>query len=504
MDFILIDRDTASSTRDALAHIRLETLDIYNRLHSIAEDVLLVNFIHENYPDLPILPNLRCGAWYTDPHIAEGSPAYFKSTDGHFGSWGFNLRRPNLHLLSLLASHPGFILVDSTRAGKRIPDALSKTVPIWCAVINRAILKIYPELASDKWDTMLYTPPQVVSPQEHAQIEKRLDEWANALANSSYDIPRLNHPLRPLWITPANSRLPTLPTNNSEARMFSPVICLSASKQVHDGLERRGAGYTYVQGSGDDHEMWGKGLTPKLFWDHQDELLGAPHSKLDALVEKIVTASSDIQAPITWVTLPTPIEKVAGRLCICANADLPDPWPSYLPGSDDSERAAAYIQISPSPEATTTSHLHADHDSKHLIIDAAEGKRGQYQYLQTVLPLALPFMETHLRAGSRICISCETGKDMSVGVALAALQSFWDGDGVCILDTAVSAPSKESIKTRLQWIIASRPQANPSRATLKRTNEFLLTPAAFGRPIPIGERRQPSEIYASAVTSIYA
>lgn len=55
MDFILIDRDTASSTRDALAHIRLETLDIYNRLHSIAEDVLLVNFIHENYPDLPIL-----------------------------------------------------------------------------------------------------------------------------------------------------------------------------------------------------------------------------------------------------------------------------------------------------------------------------------------------------------------------------------------------------------------------------------------------------------------
>jgi tRNA A64-2'-O-ribosylphosphate transferase len=30
------------------------------------------------------------------------------------------------------------VLVDSTRRGKRMPDALSKTVPIWCAVINLA------------------------------------------------------------------------------------------------------------------------------------------------------------------------------------------------------------------------------------------------------------------------------------------------------------------------------------------------------------------------------
>src|SRR5712672_3278511 len=99
--------------------------------------------------------------------------AYFKSTDGHHGNWFFNLPRPNIHLLSVTASHGGYvvmtsllflcikkrtkkkpsknvslcvfcssrlILVDSTRAGKRIPDALSKTVPIWCAVINRAIL----------------------------------------------------------------------------------------------------------------------------------------------------------------------------------------------------------------------------------------------------------------------------------------------------------------------------------------------------------------------------
>ena len=77
------------------------------------------------------------------------------------------------------------ILIDSTRSGKRMPDALSKTVPMWCAVINRALLIRYPDLKFNElspWDTQLYVPPAVVSAQEHHQIEQRLDSWAKALA----------------------------------------------------------------------------------------------------------------------------------------------------------------------------------------------------------------------------------------------------------------------------------------------------------------------------------
>lgn len=78
------------------------------------------------------------------------------------------------------------ILVDSTRSGKRIPDALSKTVPIWCAVMNRAMIILHPEITNttplNKWDTALYTPPGSVSIQEHHHIEQRLDSWANSLA----------------------------------------------------------------------------------------------------------------------------------------------------------------------------------------------------------------------------------------------------------------------------------------------------------------------------------
>jgi tRNA A64-2'-O-ribosylphosphate transferase len=35
--------------------------------------------------------------------------------------------------------------------------------------------------------------------------------------------------------------------------------------------------------------------------------------------------------------------------------------------------------------------------------------------------------------------------------------------------------TKQTIRTRLEWIIASCPRANPSRTTLKRVNELLLT-----------------------------
>lgn len=33
----------------------------------------------------------------------------------------------------------GCIIVDSTRRGKRFPDSMSKTIPIWCCVLNRAV-----------------------------------------------------------------------------------------------------------------------------------------------------------------------------------------------------------------------------------------------------------------------------------------------------------------------------------------------------------------------------
>lgn len=69
------------------------------------------------------------------------------------------------------------IIVDSTRRGKRIPDSLSKTIPIWCSTFNRAIAKHI----NLSWDTSFHSLPSAVSRSEHAQIEARIDEFAQRL-----------------------------------------------------------------------------------------------------------------------------------------------------------------------------------------------------------------------------------------------------------------------------------------------------------------------------------
>ena len=157
-----------------------------------------------------------------------------------------------------------------------MPDSFSKTVPIWCAVINRALklrsLAPSRTACTQEWDTQLHTAPQSVSKSEHSQIEEKLDAWAKALAvscffivntgclffiftyvqDSSYELPCLMKPIRPIWITPATTSFPEL----GPQLPFYPVICVSASKLVEEGLDRRREGYSYVQGSGDDHEHW--------------------------------------------------------------------------------------------------------------------------------------------------------------------------------------------------------------------------------------------------------
>ncbi|KAF9048646.1 tRNA A64-2'-O-ribosylphosphate transferase [Panaeolus papilionaceus] len=430
----------------------------------------------EEYPELPLLPNLRCGAWYSDPEIATNIPAYFKSTDGHNNNWSFNLRRSNLHLISFIIKHQGFILVDSTRSGKRIPDALSKTVPIWCSVINRAMKIRYPDIQPDikGWNTNLYTPPNVVSMQEHHQIELRLDGWAKALADSSFDLPRLPCPLRPLWITPATSTFPNIP-KNIDPPPFLPVICVSASKQIGQGIERRNSGYSYIQGSGDDHELWGMGLTPTVFWKHRTELIETPREDLPSLVEHLLSIEKSWPQNSGSACKSSPIEKIHGRIRITTVSDV-------RPPAHDETSGLQYAELILSPRKD----LEICETPNRRYLQALEGKKGQTNFLQSIIPQSMAFIERMLVKGANVSIACDTGKDLSVGVALVALQRFFDDHGNLALKAGNRGATKQSIRTRLEWIIASRPEANPSRNTLKRVNEYLLTPASFySNPEPI-------------------
>ncbi|KAF9448279.1 initiator tRNA phosphoribosyl transferase [Macrolepiota fuliginosa MF-IS2] len=518
MTDLSVSFNASQAGHEALAALRRESLDIYNRLHSIQEDTGFVNHVHGHYPNLPFLPNLRCGAWYTDPAFANDTPAYFKSTDGHTGNWSFNLRRANLHLLALIAEKRGIVLVDSTRAGKRMPDALSKTVPIWCTVVNRAILirrhrgTSYDHVSD--WDTQLYVPPGVVSAQEHDQIVKKIGGWANALADSSFDLPLdLPAPLRPLWITPSTTTFPVL-NINSESPSFLPIVCLSASKRVEAGTERRVAGYAYVQGSGDDHELWGMGLTPQLFWKHRPKLISSPRNELENLIKQILLPSSSPSAsPHIFPKMPTsvPIQKIDGRICLASfsSLDLGSLLCSLRSQNAENPKAAHIVldfSLSDTgeavvPNANNTSicnilHIHANPKTK---------PKSDAHFLQHVLPTATPFIRSHLSTSASNTVYIFEGcgndpgtrLDPSIGIAVVAMQLLFDKSGRWLKEgatqqgnslcscfelhslTPLFLADKQSVRTRLEWIIESEPRANPSRATLKRVNEFLLTPSAY-------------------------
>ena len=133
---------------------------------------------------------------------------------------------------------------------------------------------------------------------------------------------------------------------------------------------------------------------------------------------------------------PTPIVKASSRLLLTSLSDLPTTPPSPTIRYD-TPRPPAFLLIAPLEDHNTSGSppTQLSHDLPSaafppvLKIGLTPGKKGQYQLLKTVLPQAESFVGFHLKRGSDVCIACETGKDASVGVALAMLQRFFDDEG---------------------------------------------------------------------------
>lgn len=290
--------DVECQFRSARIEIRKSTKTTYDRLRSIQVDARFVDRVVKTL-DLPALCNERCGRWYVPPQHLSGS-VYFKSTDGHTDHCKFSLRRLNTSLLGHISAHSGVVLVDATRRGKTIPDALSKTVPIWCCVMNRATHKLYQHANWTDGDLELFLPRSVVSRNEHARILTQIDAWVEDLLRTGIQhslFACLRKPLRPMWLTPASHITPLITPDEST---FYPVVCVSASKAVHDGIERC-EGFTYFQGAADDEEMWAGKLTPSLFWTHHEEIL-QDAERCEDTIESIVRLNAGQQLDVVPTT----------------------------------------------------------------------------------------------------------------------------------------------------------------------------------------------------------
>ncbi|KAK7534335.1 tRNA a64-2'-o-ribosylphosphate transferase-like protein [Phyllosticta citribraziliensis] len=474
--FPVLSGNSLSST---LSSLKRSTLSTSNRLHSIDSDAEFVCAVADAYRR-PLVANERCGSWYI-PLERKTASAYFKSTDGHMGEWSFSLRRLNVQVLEVAGKHDGLrrwqmrdsrlhperkagsggssslhpIARGTVRASNLLirtvagmPDALSKTIPTWCAVWNRLLFPHSPEAHQ------LYTPRQSVSDSEHSQIAARLDSFVELAQELGLNLAslraHLTKPLRPIWVTQESA----LPSSPPDFQDFHPVILCTSSRRVLGGEVSEGG---YVQGAGDDAEGWACGLTPQLFWENKQQLLETAEGVLPDLISNLLEQYSRSES--NAVSAAVPLE--------------PATWLSVCPYASLMQHATTDFDAVISCTSTSDAALEQQKKSNHCHLKCTTGKLGSRD-----LRVALPALEAFMRdlpRDSSLVVSCETGKDISVGVALAVLCLYADERGTRTLAPNPSI-NKPFIKQRLSWIMTSFPDAKPSRATLQSVNAFLFSP----------------------------
>ncbi|GJC82062.1 uncharacterized protein ColLi_04900 [Colletotrichum liriopes] len=335
-----------------------------------------------------------------------------------------------------------------------MPDALSKTIPVWCTVINMALFPDLPH--ADR----LFTPPNVVSASEHSQIAALLPSFLASLRALDIDPAplraRLAKPLRPFWVTQETQLSPVGDVFDDH----HPVVCCTASRRVA-GAEMSEAGY--IQGAGDDTENWALGLTADVFWDNAGALLSAPEADLPDTVARLV-AERKHNAP-----RGVPPKRVAPRILVC---------PLPLDDDDGDDDAAAGCRVALTQDVTPR-------ESWVKSPSRMEVGLGKHKVASRNLRQALPdicaFVSRHLDAhrdadGPRgsVLFACETGKDLSIGAALAVYCWCFDRDGRYRVADATTFFNKDMIRVKLGTIMTAFPEANANRATLQSVNSFLM------------------------------
>ncbi|OQD73501.1 hypothetical protein PENDEC_c015G01825 [Penicillium decumbens] len=358
------------SISQTLSSLRRSALSVSNRLQSIETDANFVQEVAEHY-DLPLVANERCGSWYISPDAKVGS-AYFKSTDGHAGQWDFS-----------------FLM----------PDALSKTIPIWCAVINRALFP------TESAFHPVQLPPNFLGESEESQIENRIDGFVSSLKGLKLDLDQLRQQLgKPIRIAWAN-RSYFHPTDLHKSDAYILFVLCSASKRVH-GAEMSEGGY--IQGAGDDSEGWAHGLTPPVFWANHSLLKQTPEEDLPDLISDLVKEYQQ-QSAGQAATLVSPTRNLfIGQTSALVN---------------DSGQYDLVIDCNGSPAS-------AEGNEKRLNLGCASAKLGSRD-LRKSLEKVQEFVRAQLEAdpSRSLLVTCDTGKDLSAGALLAIICLFYKDDG---------------------------------------------------------------------------
>lgn len=398
---------------------------------------------------------------------------------------------------------------------------MSKTIPIWTCVLNRAIQR-YRRMAHENgsieckdenlshanngttkepfidWDCSLHLPLWV-SKTEKASIEDCLGEFTYRLEESGADIASvaasLRKPLRPLWISQKSVIwLNEVPDHDSWN--FTPIILVNASSP-NGFLQQRTSSefsWNYIPGAGDDEESWARGLTPVLFWNLVYDLINSGpdmcNQKVAEIVEKdrVYRAQRGQDAP--QISVKSQQSSGSNRhheLSLCSHFEniklgaspsmKDDSAVSWLGLTNVAVGTTQLAATSPSVDCILNCNkelLSVDPSYAYLHIPTVGSKFDRFSLLNN-LPLAVKFARSNLIQGKSLLVCCCDGEDISVCVCLAILISLFNEEGSFDNGKSFSEAqiTKEDMRRRLVFMCKFSTNARPSRGNLKQVFSFL-------------------------------
>ncbi|KAF2074401.1 hypothetical protein CYY_004297 [Polysphondylium violaceum] len=502
-----------------------EEFSLLNRLQSIHHDSRFVDLIKQTYGQtysissededtdkqqqqqqqsfrLPIVANLRCGAWY---YHSFDATCYFKSTDGHYGNWSFSTNRLNLHLLDIISKHNGCIIIDSTRKGKKYPDSFSRTVPIWACTINRVIHKLKQQRKSSgnsgggdqedgvTWDENLNMPAWV-SESEKDQIEKLvLDKFSQSLLSCGADLDiyldKLCKPVRPIWINTETIIWSGDHIPNPKQLSFYPIYLVSCSDHRREGDSRY---RSYVQGAGDDDEKWAMGLTPSLFWANKDQILCQSADYIDDYIQDLILESKVNSIQISDNSSDS--NNNSNNRNNSNNNELECDKDTIKLGDTNIYISSSvpllscvwkYFDVLLNCSNITYDGVykeeeedgHGDDDEKlspYLHLPISEGKFGKDD-LEFQLQDAEDFIYKHLKVNpnARVLIHSTHSKPNCVCIALVLITKYYLQNSTTTNTTSNSSSSSSTSSSSLQFQFNNEPKQNISKDDIKKSYLFI-------------------------------
>ncbi|CCE64537.1 hypothetical protein TPHA_0I00300 [Tetrapisispora phaffii CBS 4417] len=489
-----------ASVNQITKDIRKENKSLKNRIHSILLDSKFLDEKVIPFFPYPLVPNERCGLWYCK-RANFTTTSYFKSTDGHINQWDFSTRRLNFHLIPLIEEQKGIIIIDSTRRGKKIPDALSKTVPIWCAVLNTMILQ-HCENEEDKSREVLFVPPATVSKSEYERIKNKIPELVEKLCKLDViDGKKLyeqfeGNLLRPIWIHPGSSILQSqfdpftgeIVSNSSweepsKEEKIIPIVLCTVSYQVQDGVDVRD-GFTYVQGAADDHELWSHGLSPQLFWDNIELLnnLELSEEMLEDYVEEILLSESMKITNLEVDGVFKSIDKITEELYLGNIVDGLEIKQNLMEMFNKSYSLVIIlsnsIKLASDEQNEQSANAKTSKTNIIKLFRLQSGSKKSSKELRSCLPEICDLLTDELSSSGStkkpILVCCNNGSDMSIAVILVTLSKFYTQEWRRTSEH--TEINKITIRKHLTKVIShlGGRNVNPSRATLNSVNDFLM------------------------------